>query len=164
MDGLRPLGVGELLDAAIKIYRSRWRTLMAAVAVPVLPVVAFSALVTWSAQPDASVDPLTGAPTLEGGDVAVAIAAALVSTFALIIASSIATAACFRSISGAYLGDDPDWKESLRFGLRRAGPVLGVTILSSLVLFAGIVVAGVAALLEPLTLLVGIPFAIAVGI
>ena len=115
MHGLRPLGVGELLDAAIKIYRSRWKTLLAAVAVPVVPVVVLSALVAWSAQPDTqTVDPFTQQPVVDGGDLALTFVASLVGTLALLVATSLATAACFRSISGAYVGDDPDWRESLR--------------------------------------------------
>src|SRR5690606_33333240 len=112
VQGLRPLGVGEMLDAALKIYRSRWKTLLAAVAVPVLPVVLFSVLVSASAG-DFAVDPVTGELEADGGDLLLSFAALLVSLFATVIATSVATAACYRSISGAYVGDDPDWKESL---------------------------------------------------
>ena len=59
MYGLRPLGVGELLDASIKIYRSRARTLLAAVAVPVVPVVIFSVLVSASAGSEPTIDPVS---------------------------------------------------------------------------------------------------------
>ena len=38
MNQLRPLGVGELLDAAVQIYKGRAKTLLAAVAIPVIPV------------------------------------------------------------------------------------------------------------------------------
>lgn len=139
MQGLRPLGVGELLDAALKIYRSRAKTLLAAVAVPVLPVVVFSVLVSSSAN-DFTVDPATGELQQDGGDLLVSLAATLLSSFAIIVATSVATAACYRSISGAYVGDDPDWKESLRFGFRRVWSVLGLTILTSLATLAGLLV------------------------
>jgi hypothetical protein len=138
VEGLRPLGLGELLDAAMRIYRDRWKVLLASVAVPVVPVVLFSALVTWSAQPDTAIDPLTGTPSFEVGDAAVTLAATLVSTLALLVATSVATAACFRSISGAYLGDAPTWQESLRFGLRRVWAVLGTTILATLAMLFGL--------------------------
>ncbi|MEO6628255.1 MAG: hypothetical protein ABIP03_06750, partial [Aquihabitans sp.] len=140
MDGLRPLGIGELLDAAFKIYQGRAKTLLAAVAIPVVPVVVLSVLITASAVPDLGVDPNTGAVRADGGDLAVSLAATLLSSFAIIIASSVATAACYRSISGAYVGDDPDWRESLRFGFKRLWSVLGLTFLTSLATVAGLLV------------------------
>lgn len=138
MEGLRPLGVGELLDAAIRIYRGRAKTLLAAVAIPVIPVLLFTALVSWSAQPDLSVDPTTGQATFDGGDFAVFVAGLLVSLVATVVATSVATAACYRSISGAYVGDDPNWRESLRFGWSRVWAVLGVTVLGLLATLGGL--------------------------
>ena len=140
MEGLRPLGVGELIDASIRIYRSRWKTLMAAVAIPILPVLVFSSLVNWSSRPDTSIDPSTGQMRATGGQIGIFLVASLVSVVASVIGTSIATAACFRSISGAYVGDDADWRESLRFGFRRLGSVVGVSLLHGLALVAGILV------------------------
>jgi hypothetical protein len=148
--GLRPLGVGELLDAAIKIYRSRARTLLAAVAVPVVPVVIFTVLVSASAGSEPTVDPVTGQLSADGGDVLVYVLGALVGSFAIVVATMVATAACFRSISGAYVGDDPDWRESLRFGFSRFWSVLGVTILSTLATVVGLVVC-IVGVLWPMT-------------
>lgn len=138
MQGLRPLGVGELLDAALKIYRSRAKTLLAAVAVPVLPVVLFSVLVSASAG-EFQINQSTGELEGDGGDLALTMVALLVSSFAIVVATSIATAACYRSISGAYVGDDPDWRESLRFGFARVFSVLGLTILTLLATLLGLV-------------------------
>lgn len=146
MYGLRPLGVGELLDASIKIYRSRARTLLAAVAVPVIPVVIFTVLVNASAGGEPTLDPVTGELSTDAGDVVVYLVATLASAFALVVATTVATAACFRSISGAYVGDDPDWRESLRFGFSRLWSVLGVTVLTTLATVAGLVVCLVGAL------------------
>ncbi|QXC61382.1 hypothetical protein KSP35_00555 [Aquihabitans sp. G128] len=139
MEGLRPLGVGELLDAAIRIYKSRAKTLLLSVAVPLVPVLIFTALIQWSSQSSLTVDPTTGNPNFDGGDAALQLVGTLVAAFASIVASSIATAACFRSISGAYVGDDPSWKESLRFGLSRFWSVLGLTILTGLATALGLI-------------------------
>ena len=46
--GLRPLGLGELLDAAIKIYRARWRDLLKVAAVVTLPAVVLETLIRMS--------------------------------------------------------------------------------------------------------------------
>src|SRR5918993_4928310 len=35
---LQPMGVGEILDAAIKLYRSQWKRLMAIVAIALVPI------------------------------------------------------------------------------------------------------------------------------
>jgi hypothetical protein len=141
--GLRPLGVGELLDASIKIYRSRARTLLAAVAVPVVPVVIFSVLVSASAGSEPTIDPVTGEISADSGDMLLYLVGLLVSSLSIIVATTVATAACFRSISGAYVGDDPDWKESLRFGFSRIWSVLGLTFLSTLATVAGLFACGV---------------------
>src|SRR5438445_11429251 len=50
---LRPLGIGEILDAGIKIYRSRFATMLKAVAVVIVPVQVLNVLVTLSL-PDTS--------------------------------------------------------------------------------------------------------------
>ena len=49
---LRPLGVGEILDVAIKIYRRNFRTLLTLVFVVVAPFEILSALIQASAIPD----------------------------------------------------------------------------------------------------------------
>src|SRR5919199_1792104 len=46
--GLRPLGVGETLDVAIKIYRSRFGVLVKAVAVVLAPVFVLTAAISLS--------------------------------------------------------------------------------------------------------------------
>ncbi len=139
MEGLRPLGVGELLDASIRIYKSRAKTLLAAVAIPVIPVVIFTTLITWSSQPSQQTDPATGLPTLDGGDLGLMFAGFIVTLLFTVVASSVATAACYRSISGAYVGDDPDWRESLRFGLSRIWPVLALSFVTSLLTGFGLI-------------------------
>ncbi|MBX3286968.1 MAG: hypothetical protein KF703_16595 [Actinobacteria bacterium] len=140
MEGLRPLSLGELLDASFRIYRSRARTLLLAVAVPVVPVLVFSSLVSLSAQTSLTVDSTTGVPTLDGGDLALTAAGFLVTVVASLVATAIATAACFRSISGAYVGDDPDWRESLRFAVSRLWSVIGLSLLTGLATVAGVLV------------------------
>lgn len=164
MEGLRPLGVGELLDAAIRIYKSRAKTLLIAVALPVVPVLVFSALVNLSAQPDLTVDPATGSPDFDGGDLALYLTGALVGLAATVVATSLATAACFRSISGAYVGDDPDWRESLRFAWKRLGSVLGLTFLTLLATVAGLLACVVGAVVPMAFLSLAMPVLLVEGL
>ena len=142
MQGLRPLGVGELLDAAIKIYTSRWKTLIAACAITLVPVAVLTALLQSSAQIDTSIDPTTGMVRTNGGDFAMYLLATLLALVVSLAGSGLAHAACFRSVSGAYVGDDVDWKESLRFAWSRIGPVLGLTLLRALAMMLGLLLCG----------------------
>jgi hypothetical protein len=142
---MRPLGAGEILDVAIKIYRRNWATLFRVVAVVVAPVQLVTMVVLASAvpEPELLTDPLTppadpGQPldasdvwALVGGTVSV-----LVLTF---LATTLATAACFKAITDSYLGEAPGWRESLRFAIRRLPSVLLVTILSWVLILLGLV-------------------------
>ena len=142
MDGLRPLGVGELLDASFKIYRSRWKTLLIVCGITLVPVAVLTALIQSSAQVDTSIDPTTGMVRSDGGDLAMFFVASLLAMVLSLVANALAQAASFRSVSGAYLGDDVDWKASLRFAWSRIGSVLGLTLLRGLALMAGLLVCG----------------------
>lgn len=139
MEGLRPLALGELLDAAIRIYRSRAKVLMLAVAVPILPASIISALLQSSATPTTGVDPQTGLTTFDGGDLGKVIAGQGLSLVVVVIATSLATAACYRAISTAYIGGEVTWKESLSFGFRRLLPVIGLSILFGLASYGGLI-------------------------
>lgn len=146
MDGtLRPLGVGELLDAAIKITKRRFKPMVLAVAVVVAPVMVVSALVQVSSgagDPDPAfleTDPQTGLAELDGGKLGIFMAGTLVNLVLIIAATALATAAAFRLVSGVYLGDEPTWQESLRFAVRRFWPVLGLTVVTFALLLVGLV-------------------------
>jgi hypothetical protein len=49
------------------------------------------------------------------------------------------TGACFRALTEAWLGNEPDWRESLRFALRRTPALLWVTFLYFLAVMFGLV-------------------------
>src|SRR5687767_11398182 len=110
--GLRPLGIGEILDVAIKIYRARFGVLVKSVAVVLFPVFALTALIRISfpvgddlleetqpgATPEIDLDELW--PFLAGGLIILVLA---------YLASQLATGACFKAISGAYLDEEAGW-------------------------------------------------------
>ena len=130
--GLRPLGVGEILDVAIKIYRARFSVLVKSVAVVLGPVFALSAIVRLSipAGEDLFATSQPGAtPDLEVDQLWAFVAGTLVIGLLAFLASQIATGACFKSVSGAYLDEQPDWRESLRFARSRFGALLWLSIL-----------------------------------
>jgi hypothetical protein len=125
---LRPLGVGEILDAALAVYRSHAFALWRVVAVVVaLPAALNGALAVAARQVG---DTRTNSGSLLLLELLV-IAVSLVAT-------SLATAAAYRLVADAYLGRPVDADASLRFGLRRVASVIWVSILFGLGLFAGL--------------------------
>ena len=130
---LRPLAVGEILDLAIRIYRERFADLLRAVAVVVAPVAVFRALVQVSIAPDddsvftGPVD-ATGQPTVDGGELWSLLAGLLVVGLVSLVAAQLATGASFKLVSGAYLDEAPDWRQSLGFATARLGSLVWLTI------------------------------------
>lgn len=137
---LRPLGIGETLDAAIKLSIAHAATLAKIVLVVVAPVTAVTVLVDASAPGDPNdvlqVDPITG--ELTTGDELWTFGAALgVSTLLALLASVLATGACFKAVADVYLGQTLDWRSSLRFAARRLGSILWLTFLTGLFVVLG---------------------------
>lgn len=140
--GLRPLGIGEIFDVAIKIYRSRFRVLVVSVAVVLAPVFAVSALIRISipASDDFLRETQPGAtPEFNADKLWPFIAGTLLIVVLAYLASQIATGACFKAISGAYLDEDSDWRQSLRFARSKLGSLVWLSILTALLSALGLV-------------------------
>lgn len=146
MEQLRPLGIGEILDVAIKIYRRNAVVMMIPVALVVGPLQVISALISASAGSgnddfqqslDSIGDPGAGgftAGTEPQIDVDLTQIAADLSAIALgFIATTLATAVCFKIVIDVYLGRTPNWQESLRFSAQRFRSLLWVVTLTYLV-------------------------------
>lgn len=147
---LRPLSVGEIVDAAIKVYRRNALTMFKLVAVVVIPVQILSILIGLSTTPEASVvqPPVTpgGPPQIDFGELAPAIAGALTSGLLAFVATALATGACFKAVADAYLGGAPDARESFGFARARLGSILWVSFLGAILtalLFLLLVVPGI---------------------
>ena len=138
---LRPLGIGEILDVAVKIFTSRFGTMIRAVAVIVMPIAILTAVIQLSAAPDEA-DFIQETPTVQGteevefdgGEFAAFLAAILVAGLLSWIATQLATAACFKIASGAYLDEEPTWRESLSFAVHRLRPLLWLSLLTAVLL------------------------------
>ena len=136
---LRPLGIGEILDVGITIYRRNFRALLTLVFVVVAPFEILSALVQASALPDSTF--LTETTPGETVDidrefwlgVAAFSAAALLS----FIAGIIATGACFKAVADGYLGERAEWRPALAYAARRLHSILWVTIFGTLIAVIG---------------------------
>lgn len=122
---LRPLGVGELLDVALKIWRRHFWTLARIVIVVVAPVEMVASFVVTVLTPEETVVVETEFGPAEtfadgGAFVAGALLAGILSGVAFLISS----AAALRAVSVAYLGGEPDWRESLRLAGHRLGSLV----------------------------------------
>ncbi len=138
---LRPLSLGEILDVSIKICVRNWRTLLKAVLIIVVPVQIVSAVLTadytvssldFSTNPDQ-----TPEETLE--ELNSYLGGLAISTLLQMLAVLLASAACFRAIAQAYLGDEPDWRASLKFAIERAPQLLWLTFLTFLGVLGGFI-------------------------
>jgi hypothetical protein len=145
LQAVRPLNLGETLDASIKIVRARWRTLAAVMIVIALPIQLANILII-----SATTDVYQAGGGLEstGGTTYSddwAYGAGRTVMFTLqILGYLLGTVACFRAIADTYLGRETDARGSLRY----AGSRLGATLWLTIVLFLGLL-AGFLALILP---------------
>lgn len=123
---LRPLNFGEVLDVSINVVLKNAKSLALAVAVVVIPVQLLVVLVQLAAFPDALVLDPAGA---DDDLTAAQLGGTLVVFVAGLVATVIATGACFKAIAEAYLGKPPEWRESIRFALGRLGSLLWLFLL-----------------------------------
>ena len=139
---LRPLGIGEILDVAIKVCRERFTAMVKVVVVVTLPVVALSALVQLSLlsestellpDPSAFSDP-AAFPTVDLADLWAVIAGSLLVLVLTVVASQVANAASLKLVSAAYLGGVVRWQASLRFAWSRLGSLIWLTIVVMLLI------------------------------
>jgi len=142
---LRPLSVGEVLDASFKIVRQSFGTLAGCVLVVALPLNIINTLITASAS-DEAFDFESETTTGTGFSNGTEIAGTLLTTTLSIALMSLASAACFRAVSGVYLGERTSVGDSLRFAMSRLVPVIVLSLLYVLGLipaFIALVIPGI---------------------
>lgn len=139
---LRPLRVGETLDAAIKIYTRNAAQLFKTVLVVVVPFEILAGVLLASA--------VSGSTIIDGkflftsnGDLNAFRVTSVVLLALILPVILLANAACFKAVSDTYLGEPPSWRESLRYAFRRLGSVLWLLIVAVVILaiaFAALIV------------------------
>lgn len=134
---LRPLRVGEILDAGIKVYLRNARVLMGLTAVVVIPLQVISGVILLSTVSSDSEVPgsfprftvsKTGSGTTQHIN-STAFGSSLILAILGALAGLLTTAACVKAVSDSYLDQPTDIRSSLRFALRRLGSVLWLEIL-----------------------------------
>jgi hypothetical protein len=144
---MRPLNLGETLDASIKIVRARWKTLATVMIVIALPLELANILIISSTTDVYQTGSLfsaseTSKTTYSDSG---AYAAGQVAVIALAFLSYLlGNVACYRAVADTYMGRETSARASLSFAAGRLGATLWLTIL----LFVGLV-AGFIALFVP---------------
>ena len=166
---LRPLDVGQKLDAAIKLTMGNFGTLMKLVLVLLVPINVLSFVITASTLPDefTAGGEFIGGASYEGtADPSAGFVVGQVFVNLLgLLAFFLVPAICFKTIAAAYLGDRADWRESLSYVFQRFGRFLWLVFLIVLAVVAGFIVSifviAISAAIFPLLLLFSIPAVIA---
>jgi hypothetical protein len=120
---LRPLGVGEILDAGIKVVTRHWKPLAGTILLLTTPVFVVYVLLLASIDSELlDVNATFGgsassSDTLDSDDATVLVGLGL-SYLVLFIAFLIGFVACFKGVSDAWLGTEPSISRSLRFAVR----------------------------------------------
>lgn len=147
---LRPLRVGETIDVAIKLYRAHFGTLVRIVLIVTTPAQILLGLLQASIRTETfdttgpdfeQFNPETGQyePDIDGGKLAATLAGLALVYAITLITSELANGATFRAVGAAYLGETQDWKQSLRYALKRLRSIIWLTIAKNFVIACGFI-------------------------
>ena len=111
---MRPLGLGEIIDTAFKIYTRHWRALVLLVAIVVIPAGIASFLILDAAvAPDLTEQLNEPTPVIDEElleDMVRFLGAALLAALIQAAAAVLATAGSIRAVAEIYLDREPDWR------------------------------------------------------
>jgi hypothetical protein len=130
---LRQMGIGELIDAAVKLYRRDWLALMGIVAFVLVPVT-FAQF--WLTQ--GLIGPMIGTRS-PSSDAATQFLIASLVVFAIqfLIVQPFLVAAITRAAADAYLGERVSIGRTYQYALRKLPAILLITILTTIVTLIG---------------------------
>jgi hypothetical protein len=132
----RPMGVGEILSAAFRLYQRHWRTLVAIAAVVVVPLTLLQYLLGNQVRSQSQVT--NNGVVVSTPSWAVGISG-LVAALAGLLMYLVLTGAITRAVAAEVAGEDPGLEQSYRFGFHRLGSVLLVSVLVGLATLAGLI-------------------------
>ena len=139
--GMAPKTLGEILSAAFNIYKANASKLILIVAIVVVPLSFISALFTGVVFAGTK-----HTDTIFGTQVVVVdrsfgllLAGALVAAVISVIITAVLQAAILRAAAQATIGDPVDAEESYRFGFKRLGSVILVSVLVGLAVVGGFI-------------------------
>ena len=135
---LKPLGIGEIVDVAVNIFLRNFGTLLKIVAIVIVPLTILTFLLDLLALQEASItDPNAALYEANNGEFRVLnestynIAMAI-QALVMLLGTTLAIASILRAVGRAYVGQEVDAGESLRFGLGRIHSIIWISILYGL--------------------------------
>ena len=143
---LRPRGIGEILDAAVSLYRARFWLLVRYAALVVVPVQLFLTLVLLSAQPDSFSLAVNGNAAPQFDTSRAQLGATVVVLLAGWVTSSLVEAVTARIVADSYVGSAEAPSTAARTAARRILTVLAVGLLVGVCQVAGLFLCFVGAL------------------
>lgn len=151
---MRPLGVGEILDASIKLVRRHFRALALVTLIVTVPIAVISGLITVATtdfcEGPGCVNEFTGDTIYVSENDAPYIGGRVVNVLLGVLEFVIVQIACFRILAEGYLGRAVSAGDSMRYAVSRGGAALWLTVL----LFAGLILAFLALILPGIWLAV----------
>ena len=139
--GIPPKRIGEILSAAFDIYRANAAKLLLLVALVVVPLTLVSVLVTNAIVDAGDIDVRGGELVVDdvGTSFLAALFAGAIGGLILVLISAVLQAATVRAAAQATIGDPVDVEASYRYGFRRLGSVILISILVGLIVGAGFI-------------------------
>lgn len=131
---LRQMGIGELIDAAVRLYRLEWKVLMAIVAYVMVPI---TFLEVWASQLLVG-NISTAIPTSDAFGQLITLTLVFVAVQFLIVQPFL-VAAVARAAADVYLGEPVSIGGTYRYALGRLPAILWITILTTIVTLLGLV-------------------------
>jgi hypothetical protein len=125
---LRPLSVGEILDAGIKVVTRHWKPLIGAQMLISAPI--FIVFVLLLASIDSTSFELVPDDTASSSDPSAAVLVGFFLSILLLLLAFVASfTALFKGVCDAWLGIEPELGRSFKYGLRHGPMVLLLTII-----------------------------------
>jgi glycerophosphoryl diester phosphodiesterase family protein len=135
---LRPMGAGEILDVAIRVYKANWKSLMGLVAIIVVPFTLLQNLVIHFTTHEVVIGGKNYFVTQADYNTFKVLTWVFFGLNILLVVPFL-RGACARLVGGVYLGQRTRAGDSLRFTARRFWPLVGSLLLSSLIIGIGFV-------------------------
>jgi hypothetical protein len=135
-------GIGDIISTALDIYKANAKSLITIVAIVVVPlsfIGAFLTGVVFAPDKIETTDLFTG-QTIEISDssLGIVIAGAVIGALISVVISAVLQAAIMRGAALASVGDPLDVEASYRYGFRRLGSVILISILVGLAVGFGL--------------------------
>jgi hypothetical protein len=154
-----PKTLGEILSAAFNVYKANAASLILIVAIVVVPLTFISSLFS-----GVVFNGTTHTATILGQDVEVIdrsfgfiVGGLIITALISVIISAVLQAAILRAAAQATIGDPVDPQESYRFGFKRLGSVILVSLLVGLAVAGGLILLVIPGLIFLVFLSVSVP-------